>query len=173
MDLKIQTELSTQGFQRYLVKNYIRTQLEGIIRIVQARYPGYISIAQLNDELSCIKKKIDDLDIEFTTNSSTIQQPSGVSNSKQRIRKEIFVGNRCHARVWDATHLVWKLDGCTVYGSQCKNPKSNTAGNGTTGGISDCNYCKKHMRKLTHEDWFTEPSEKMRRHFTSAAGVAS
>ena len=179
MDLKIQTELSTLGFQRYLVKNYIRTQLEGIIRIVQARYPGYISIAQMNDELSCIRKRIDDLNIEFITNNSTLQQPSSGSNSKQRIRKEVLAGNRCHARVWDATHIVWKLDGRTVYGSQCKNPKSNPAdatdgiSDGIGDGISNSNYCKKHMRKLTHEDWFNEPSEKMRRHFTSAAGVAN
>ena len=163
MDLTIQAELATQGFHAYLIRTYLKKQLDGIIRLVQARYPAYISMEQMSNELSLTQKKIADLDIEFIANESVTQ----TAKHKHRPRKEIHVNNRCKARVWDFNHLVWQLDGHTVYGVQCKNPKSSIDSGGSS-GVSSSNYCKKHIRKLTHEDWFAEPSDKMRLHFTNA-----
>ena len=169
MDKKIQSQFATSGFQKYLIKNYLRGQLSGMIKVFRGRYPDYITVAQMNEELTMLDNLINKMKIEFNQPST----PDGTTTSHAgrittNIRKEksapklVTDVDRCHARVWDAMRLVWKLaDGRQVYGGQCK--KAKLPGGGC--------YCKKHTKKLTHEDWFKEPSDTMRRHFMRAVST--
>ena len=182
MDKKTQSLFVTPGFQNYMLKNYLHVQLSGMIQVFRGRYPDYITAEQMMDELKMLDNLIHNMDIKFiipgtatsmtgatatttgsTTTATTIQTQVGqipVSSRKTVATPKIVTdAERCHARVWDANHLVWRLgDGRQVYGGQCKKAKM------PDGGI----YCKKHAKKLTHEDWFKEPSDTMRLHFTRA-----
>ena len=168
MDIKTRAQLATPEFQKYMITNYLKTQLHGMIRVFRGRYPAYMTLVQMNDELQLVDKLLIDLDVEFISNTIG-QQPAAQIHQSQtlsapravKVHKVIESASRCHARVWDVNNLVWNYDGRQVYGCQCKNPKS-------TDGSSD--YCRKHIKKLTHEDWFAEPSEKMRRHFMNGVG---
>jgi hypothetical protein len=178
MDKKTQSLFVTSGFQNYMLKKYLHVQLSGMIQVFRGRYPDYITADQMMDELKMLDNLIHNMDIKFiipstatgstttataTTTATTIQtqvgQSPGSSQKTVSAPKIVMDADRCHARVWDAGHLVWKLgDGRQVYGSQCKKAKM------PGGGF----YCKKHAKKLTHEDWFKEPSDTMRLHFTRA-----
>lgn len=179
MDRKTQQILATSEFQKYMLKNYLRVQLSGMIRVFRGRYPDYMTYDQMLDELKNMESLIENMDVSFyipsTATNSTSTNPttnlitninSGlkpVTTSKpKQSSKVVLDADRCHARVWDATRLVWKLgDGRQVFGSQCKKAKMSDGSN----------YCKKHAKKLTHEDWFKEPSDTMRRHFTQAVNA--
>lgn len=165
MDIKTRAQLATPEFQKYMITNYLKTQLHGMIRVFRGRYPAYMTLVQMNEELLLVDKQLIDLDVEFISNTIG-QQPLTQSQEILPLRstksnRVIESANRCHARVWDVNNLVYESNGRQVYGCQCKNPKSSD-------GSSD--YCRKHIKKLTHEDWFTEPSEKMRRHFVAGLG---
>jgi hypothetical protein len=163
MDIKTRGLLASPEFQKYLVKTYLKTQLIGMIRVFQGRYAKYMTVDQMNEEIKAVEKSLEVLNIEFLDmNRNHILQGMGPGQKVVRERNVTSTENRCHARVWDVSHLVWQCDGRVVYGCQCKNSK-------ISGGSS--NYCRKHIKKLTHEDWFAEPSEKMRRHFTK--GIAA
>jgi len=168
MDTKTRAQLATPEFQKYMIKNYLKTQLHGMIRVFRGRYPAYMTLVQMNEELQLVDKQLVDLDVEFISN--TVQQQQPITQSQELLaplrtksNKVIESANRCHARVWDVNNLVWESNGRQVYGCQCKNPKSSAGSS---------NYCRKHIKKLTHEDWFAEPSEKMRRHFVAGVGSA-
>lgn len=174
MDRKTQELLSSSGWQNYMIKGYLYKQLSGMVRVFQGRYSSYITAEQMAEELETIKKLIDNIEIKFINpstsllvqtqtnnkNNTTNINSGGLNNQQKqkkqnngRVANDI---NRCHARVWgDSNHLIYRLaDGRTVYGYQCKRTKSEGS-----------QYCAKHNRKLTHEDWFAEPSDTMRRHF--------
>ena len=169
MDKKTQSQLATNEWQTYMIKNYLQTQLSGMIRVFHGRYSAYITPEQMAAEITNTNKLINDMKIEFTYPSTTSQIqgpiPNNLVTTKQTIQPKQIVSrvandvDRCHGRVWGATdHLIWRLgDGRVVYGCQCKRPKSQGS-----------KYCAKHTKKLTHEDWFTEPSDTMRRHFLKA-----
>lgn len=165
MDRKTQELLASAGWQNYMIKTYLHKQLSGMIRVFQGRYSSYITADQMAEELEIINKLINDMEIKFTNPSTSLMvqgQTNNASLSGKPKQVNIRVSNdinRCHARVWgDSNHLIYRLaDGRLVYGCQCKRTKSQ-----------DSQYCAKHIRKLTHEDWFSEPSDTMRRHFLKA-----
>jgi hypothetical protein len=167
MDRKTQEQLATKEWQTYLIKNYLQKQLTGMVRVFHGRYSSYITPGQMAEELAHINKVINELQITFTEPRHVIlvgatqsQIQSGASpHPKKIITRVADDAERCHARVWgDSNHLVWRLpDSRVVYGCQCKRPKS-------TGS----QYCAKHTKKLTHEDWFTEPSTTMQHHFVKS-----
>ena len=168
MDIKARALLATTEFQKYMITNYLKTQLHGMIRVFRGRYPSYMTLEQMNEELLQVDKQLIDLDVEFISNMVQQQQPLSQSQEILPLRstksnRVIESANRCHARVWDVNNLVYESNGRQVYGCQCKNPKSSDGSS---------NYCRKHIKKLTHEDWFSEPSEKMRRHFVAGLGSA-
>jgi len=166
MDRKTQELLASSGWQNYMIKRYLHKQLSGMVRVFQGRYSSYITADQMAEELETINKLINNMEIKFTNPSTPLLEQSQTNNinNLQKQPKQINIRvaddiNRCHARVWgDANHLIYKLaDGKLVYGSQCKRTKSQGS-----------QYCAKHNRKLTHEDWFSEPSNTMRLHFLKA-----
>ena len=175
MDRKTQELLVSSGWQNYMIKTYLYNQLSGMVRIFQGRYSTYMTHEQMAEELTNIKKLINNMEITYVNPSTTSltqglisdmgnasqSQPTPININKTtpiniRVADDI---NRCHARVWgDSKHLIWRLgDGRLVYGNQCKRSKSQGS-----------QYCAKHNHKLTHEDWFDEPSDTMRRHFLKA-----
>ena len=166
MDKKTQLQLATRDWNTYMIKKYLHNQLTGMVRVVQGRYSRYMTPGQMAEELLYITKLIGELQIEFSEPSTTHQeQYQGqlqlvISQKPKKIITRIADDTeRCHARVWsDVNHLVWQLpNGRVVYGCQCKRPKTTSS-----------QYCAKHTKKLTHEDWFTEPSTTMRQHFLKA-----
>jgi hypothetical protein len=161
MDRKTQELLASAGWQNYMIKTYLYKQLSGMIRVIQARYSLYITADQMAEELAKINVLIDTLEFKFINPSTSlvVNGPTNNQTMKQNFRIATDI-NRCHARVWgDANHLIYKLaDGRVVYGCQCKRTKSQGS-----------QYCAKHTQKLTHEDWFAEPSDTIRRHFQKAA----
>jgi hypothetical protein len=166
MDRKSQELLASSGWQNYMIKTYLYNQLSGMVRVFQGRYSTYMTRQQMAEELIYINELINNMEIKLVIPSITslthglISDLSDTSRSPP-IPKQINIRvandiNRCHARVWgNSKYLIWRLNnGRLVYGCQCKRSKSQGS-----------QYCAKHSHKLTHEDWFSEPSDTMRRHF--------
>jgi hypothetical protein len=150
MNKENKEKLASNAFNKYLIKRYMNEQLGNLIRTFQSRYPEYMTVEDLGKELKINSEMINTLNIEMVNKPAELQ--------KKQSKKHKIPPNetRCCARVWDVEKLVWILNDKKTYGNQCHNQRQDNS-----------KYCPKHNRKLTHGDWFIEPSDVMRGHFQS------
>lgn len=157
MNSDIQKKLHSDEFQKFLMKNYIKSQLTSLIKVINGRYPEYFTNDNMITEIELMTKMIDKLDIkliELVDNTGGNITSNTSDNINNRTKKIVNQSDRCSARVWDKNNIIWTLNNREVYGNQCKMAKSQNS-----------KYCTKHNKKLTHGDWFSEPSELLKYHF--------